>query len=185
MIHRALALLVCTCLADLAQAGPDEVTNRLMEEKVSLLDWGVFRVQLLLEKTNDLSSASVFFDWDMNQIKIMDADFTMMDQGLSDVTVAECEKWFVAVRRAGYVNEKTGKPYFGDSSLFAELFSHEGWTATINGKATEDVVKQIDQKIVLEYSIALSAENVGDVERLICTGPLLSDSFARQEVRKK
>ena len=171
--------------ANQAIGGPDEITNRLMDEGVSLLDWGILRIQMRLSSDTRISSALVSYDWENNQIMIEGSNYDNGTGKPEEDAQKECSQWFRSIRLSAMVDPDTGKPYFGEASIFARLFEHEGWEKTVDGKSTSDVATSLDGKIFLKYYVYMKADSVGDTDGLYCTAKLLEAGFSRQEDIKK
>ncbi|TCL09149.1 hypothetical protein BXY66_1194 [Shimia isoporae] len=137
-----------------ANAGPDETTRHLMNEYVTLLDWGVYRLTNRLDKM-DLGSfwATASYDWDTNQIEI---ELIQSSKGKNlENHKAECRRAIGLVRNnAGY--DPDGNLYQSmKHSIYAGLFSHTGF---VNGGITEQHTRlaDLDKKITIGTSTYFS-----------------------------
>ena len=115
-----------------AGAEPSEDIQELMDEKLSMLDWGMYRIE---QKLNQIEALTVF-----QKVKI----YTTYDQsrdkiiiGLFDrVTVptyahqAEytCEANFAAIDEE--LNVEFGKDVFDGKCVVCNFFSRNGWSQT-------------------------------------------------------
>lgn len=160
-----------------AEGGPDETTSRLMDEFVSLLDFGLLRIQLRLDEIQGISPTSVIYDWDDNKVDIFGYG---MDGSWNRERVEQaCDEWFQAVRMAGGVDPGTGKIYpIYKASFYSNMFNHFGFEKMVSGKNTSEIVVEMDQKFRLSYTWYSSSSLSGEVASIACTGPLLDTGYS-------
>lgn len=160
----------------MAQAGPDATTNFLMNDSPSMLDWGMFRMEQSLGRHIDYGAqTSVHFSFEDNQIVIR--RFRLVaDQYDPDALEIDCSEWFSTIRVGGYVDPDTGEIYTEElhNSRYADMFSHNGYTRTVAGTSSDEILPDIDKRIFLSF------QTIGprDELHLTCTGPLLDTGFS-------
>lgn len=176
-IRLVMGVSLSLALATTAHAGPDEVTDRLMDEAASLLDVGMLRLELRLAASQTIPPTYSFYDWDNNEIVIS----TVVVESEWDIERAKqgCESWFQEVRKLAYVDSTTGKIMYGyERSGFADLFTHYGYTRTINGKATSEVAAELDRKFRLSFTWLRFQAASGEINKLACTGTLIEKGYS-------
>lgn len=177
---RISALAFCSVLASQslpAQAGPDETTQRLMNEYVSLLDFGILRLQMRLDALTTIPSTYVTFDWENNTVVI--SSYSVDSEWPRDRVEQACTDWFRIIRQNAGINAGTGELYgVFTYSLFSGLFTHYGYSNTIAGKSTEEAAKILDQKYRLQFTWNSYSSTPGEVETLTCSGPLLDKGYS-------
>lgn len=68
---RIILALITAVFASTAIAGPDATTQRLLDDRPSMLDFGIMRLELHLKNHKYIShNPSVRYDWDENTITI-------------------------------------------------------------------------------------------------------------------
>lgn len=173
-------LTLCTFVASEsapAQAGPDETTSRLMNEYVSLLDFGILRLQMRLDGLTTIPSTYVTFDWENNVILV--SSYSVDSEWPRDRVEQACTDWFTSIRQNAGINAGTGKLYgVFTYSLFSGLFTHHGYSNTISGKSTEEAAKALDQKYRLQFTWNSYSTTPGEVETLTCSGPLIDKGYS-------
>ena len=128
----AFLLVLLITVSPHAVAEPSEDVQKLMDEKLSMLDWGMYRIE---QKLNQIEALTVF-----QKVKI----YTTYDQsrdkiviGLFDrVTIptyahqAEytCEANFAAIDEE--LNVELGKDIFDGKCVVCNFFSRNGWSQT-------------------------------------------------------
>jgi len=158
-------------------AGPDETTSRLMNEYASLLDFGILRLQLRLDKLTTIPPSAVSYVWDDNVILI--SSFSVDSEWPRDRVEQACTDFFFDVRANAGIDQDTGK-VFGvlDSTFFADLFNHYGYSNTIAGKSTDEFAIALDQKFQLRFTWFSYSSVPGTVRSIECSGPLLDKGYS-------
>lgn len=169
-------------VASAAYSGPDEVTDRLMDESASLFDVGMLRLELRLAEAESIPATSTYYDWEKNQIVIWSVVF---ESGWTlERATAACDGWFRQIRMLAAVNPDTGVLYpMYKRSSFAEMFSHNGFVRTINGKDTSEVAAQLDDKFSLSFSWQRTDAPVGEVSSLTCSGALTEQGYSTKTTK--
>ncbi len=149
--------------ANQAIAGPDTISNHLMSDPVSMLDFGMYRMELRLGST-----AYVRYDWDDDEIVIFNVVFGF-DGSVSDAEV-KCKRWVDEVRgMAGIID---GEPFL-ENSFFADLFAH---LAFDRKSAPDNLLLEIDKKFDLNMKVNFAMSAGGS--QITCTGPLIGKGFS-------
>jgi hypothetical protein len=151
----------------IANAEPDVVTKYLMDEPVSMMDFGIFRLdqrvrEVMASDHNAIGAAR--YEWDKN--KIILTGFSS-DKGIKTIQDAQnkCKEMVNSLRFVLGVNADTGKSIFGTSSMIDQYFSHKGYKTAAEPKGfSENLVKLVDIQ-----GIATTQ----DGEKLECHGPLM------------
>lgn len=159
----------CIFLAEPVLAGPDQTTQHLIGDSASMLDFGILRIDLLLQKDN-LGFAN--YDWDANRITVQALLFERPPTTSETENDPEkwCAEWVSRVRLTGGINTKTGEP-FGKSSFFASRFGHEGFS---RNSEPDDLLQQIDKLINLECYAAVDDKSVTVTAPLVGTGYMVA-----------
>jgi hypothetical protein len=171
----ALSVIASGLSSTQVLSGPDDTTKQLMNDSVSLLDWGILQItyfRLNGENGNPVGYAS--YDYDDDRIYIR--SYTTNDAEIdSEKVKAICGNWIDAVRVSAWVSPTEGKPLVKDYSYFASLFRHDGF---VRGELADETkrLQELDKKFHIEYFIRKSDYS----ERYRCTAPLLSIGFATQ-----
>lgn len=173
-----VATLYFCAVSGVAHSGPDEVTESLMHEYVSLLDWGVFNMNRQLDGKEGRPGAWVYFDFDSNTITIESYN-RLGEIGQNARKLQEnCRTWIEQVRRFGGIDPASGKPNLGSVSYYADQFTHSGY---ILGEieSSADRLKELDKKFRLRFLV----KTQDFVEIYECTTPLLSIGFSSRDLR--
>lgn len=150
-----------------AKAGPDASSTYLMDAPVSLMDLGVLKMNLLLEKK---VGGYASYDWDSNKIRI-GAPYEVQFISLPSLEIAEaaCAKWISDVKGAFSVDAETGKVIFFEHSTAAGFFAHDGFERK---NTPETLYSDIDNMIVLNCY-------AGDgTDRISTSSPLLAKGYS-------
>ncbi|MGE3424986.1 MAG: hypothetical protein AB7N24_23305 [Dehalococcoidia bacterium] len=165
-------LLFVMLLPAYGRAGPDSTTNYLMSDSFTLLDWGIYRMQMTLDASklfeieNTGVSRSVSYDWDRNRIVVEVLSLTESKEDEQFDAKALCNRLINAARVSLGVHPETGKPLLGGDHSFASgYFSHQGFKLK---KQPEDLRAQIDKLIELRAIVYLNLKANRE-----CNGPLL------------
>lgn len=151
-----------------ANAGPDATINHLMDDSVSMLDFGILRMNLTL-KEKDLGGATYL--WDENRIVISHI-LTLKYFGDHEAAENACAEWVKNVRRVAWIDTETGKPTFS-TSWFATYFSHNGFKRL---SAPQDLDENLD-KIFQLKCIAFTE----DGQALTVTAPLIGTGYSLEK----
>ena len=130
-------MIVCLLAAFVpqAQAEPNESANFLINDSVSLLDFGIYKLENEIKGfRNDLTirfqpphSSFVDYDWDENKIVIV---LSYGDPGNPPIKEIKSEiKVVVAALKKKFGVGPTGEPFQkGGFSSIGDYFSHRGYT---------------------------------------------------------
>jgi hypothetical protein len=151
-----LSLLSVSFYSHPANAGPDQTTDWLMDEKASIFDLGMMKLGTRLEGIEEswpagFSKPIVSYQWDEDVIKIF--VFSLLE--IKSVKVAKdgCREAFDSVRRSAGVNKENGGLLFEfNNTFFSDLFSHTGYV--VGGSKEQDQrLKALDKKFNLACSV--------------------------------
>jgi hypothetical protein len=172
-----LSISLLPFFPETALAGPDEITQPLMNDTVSMLDFGIFRLQNKIDVLEDLPLTYVGFDWERNLIVI--SGWINEGQRPASDFHSTCVDWFARVRMQAGVDPASGKLYeILSYSHFADLFSHFGFERTLSNKKPNELLAALDGKFFLELhwfgSRGLPSTGVGAT----CSGPMIDSGFS-------
>ena len=124
-IH-ATALIIT--LATQVLAEPSTNMRILMDSNVSILDWGMFKIERKLEKDGKLQQLYnldhwVTYNWENDKINIHTHTFANTTKTMEQAKV-QCKNIFETIERVFLV--KDGKDMLDDCQI-CHVFSHEGW----------------------------------------------------------
>lgn len=162
---RKLIILIGCLLAGPAWAGPDKTIQWLMDEPLSLLDYGIYKIEQGLQERfrgEDISS-SAYYDWDSNEIRAL----LFVEVKYKDVSALKEECAIALDRMRVDAGNFDGELMSGEYSDWADYFQHNGFT---RNNAPKQVLKEIDKKIMLKVVMTRHRSKTG----ISCQGPLLS-----------
>lgn len=165
---------VITCLfagivsQNSALAAPDQTTRYLINQEISLLTWGMYRIDQALNErfaSRNLSSRTTY-NYGRDTITIG------LSNGFSDSelvpTKRNCKEIVNETRRASGINPETGQPSNGSNSFFITYFGQTGYSAKSRPNHIGD---GLDRKIRIDVSLGPTDSNM---ETINCQGALLS-----------
>lgn len=115
------------------EAGPDSISQYLMDDSPSMLDYGLLRIELELD-----GNGYAEYDWDDDEILIFEIDFRFSG-GLEEAEQS-CAEWISKARILGGV---LGGSVSNGTSRYSQKFLHAGFSRT---GAPEDIAVEIDKK---------------------------------------
>ncbi|WP_297754642.1 hypothetical protein [uncultured Shimia sp.] len=176
MKSRFRTMLIAASLAATgAISGPDETTEAFMDQSVSLLDWGSFRLETALNKgVRDQNMATrVWYDFDSNTIVVGNWDGTVVPE---EEAREDCKFWFSAIRKwAGYSAD--GSLDGGNEiSRFANFYGHDGY---IRGDedSNKELLMDLDKKFRLVAHRKIKSLVISSKE-MKCSGTLYGSEVA-------
>lgn len=180
MIKTTLQAAALTCLlASTAQAEPSRVPTWLMNEPMSLFDWGMYKTDQHMRerlKAVDITFSAKYFhasaqyDWKENRIKLN----AMFTGDASAVTDAACIE-HIKKAKAAFLNYAwEAKEQIQEApGVMATLFSHEG-SYQSKGQP-KDVGEQLANIAVMEV-VMMSTSSSGFTPQSKCSSSLTSTS---------
>lgn len=164
---RKLPLLLMA-VSVISHAEPTKTTSWLIDEPMSLFDWGIYRAD---KKISDLKivshmftaqflSGSAEYEWDTNRIRLQ---VLLLGKG----TEAECLK-NLKTAKGGFLDFKweEKEQLRAAPSVFGALFSHEGGYKSKTAPA--DIGEEIAKISTLEVSILVKVSDGSLVPRAKC-----------------
>ena len=132
--------------ATTASAEPSSGVSALMERPMSMLDWGMYRLQKELEASD--SRTYVSYSWDNNEILV--SNYSGLSSKVSSMEEAKqnCDKRFAAWDIELLILD--GKEQYGFCSI-CSYFNHNGFSY----KAFDEVIKDVKERI---YYVATEGE---------------------------
>ena len=128
-----------------ALAEPSPTTAYLMEESVSLLTWGMFKVEQYILKSKMLGDNGVVveYDWDQNSINIKVYFLQGQDR-------KECDNFIKGIKEIAGINTKNnGSIPLYETSFFADYFVNNGYQRKNrpknSGKEIDNIMKIVVQ----------------------------------------
>lgn len=166
----------CLVLSHGALAGPDATANRFLSDTVSMLEWGMDRLERSLAKES-LGMPVVTYNWDRNRIEIQ-RDMRLFDEPLPANAEQLCRDWMRDIRyEAGVFTD--GRLALRDmkSSLFIRFFAHNGFYRKFGELDEVSALVALDKLIHLQMTYWGIRE--GEPALLFrCSGDLVSASVA-------
>jgi hypothetical protein len=164
----------------MAEAEPTSNMHYLMNDSVSMLDWGLFQVNHDLEGYIDIKNeikdaigfiTNVSYDWEENRIIIR-----LMLEGASSKEQAKewCKILVNKTRRIFDINPDTGKPSMEKTSTLYTCFTHTEFKRKLE---PEGLSKELDNITVIKVQ-ALIKDFKGVAT---CQAPLLGTSIMFEE----
>lgn len=151
-----------------------------MNDSVSLLDWGLFKMTLMLNEVEKKEGNEVFVDYLYDEDRIKVTGYRINDETLDSNAVHQvCDSWIKSIRiKAGLPPGRT-KPFGQDYSKFAEMFSHTGYV-NFGLEMTDKRLVELDKKFILEFLIVDSNYTA----RFRCGAPLAGEGFTTENLEK-
>lgn len=151
-----------------ASAGPDQTTRYLMNQRVSLLTWGMYRIDQSLNKRFESHSVSSHTTYNYGPNTITISLSNVFNKSELKPTKQNCKYIIDETRRAAGIKPDTGQPMNGSQSFFNNYFGQTGYTAN---SRPENLGARVDEKIRINVSLG-STE--GNLTIFRCKGNLLS-----------
>jgi len=172
-IKSVMVLLFVVFSVNVADAEPSSNMHYLMNEPVSMMDWGLLNIDRSLQADGRLSkygNTITYYDWDKNRI--------IIDMAITGATSKEqakewCRDIVSQIRTFLGINERDGKPFFSRSYLY-NYFSHEGFHKNTE---PEGLDKELDIIAIIQVRILYK----GNAESVKCEAPLLGTSIMFEE----
>ncbi len=176
-MKKLILFIIFLLLAVPIFAEPTLAIKALMDDSVSMLDWGIFKLENMLnssflaEKFN--ISIKVYYVWNSNRL-IIYADSSLSQTDQKKMSEQEGKEWCKNVVKGikfsvGIDPNTVGGRGFKGSSYLSVFFSHVGFSRT--DTATEKIAEELDN--ITEIRVLLLSDRlVEDVGILICVAPL-------------
>lgn len=178
MSNRPLLLVLGLLVASQAVADPSPEIQQLMKDKLSMLDFGLIRLQAALQeelpviyKSGSLSSIYVAdaYDPDRNKINLkISAVYTPNDKSNDKDPTTACINLIGIVKKQLATRPTTGT----DSSSWIVFFHHTGWTT--DPTLDDNLAKILPSLLRISVKIDSSSESAS------CTS-IYSDKSVRVE----
>jgi hypothetical protein len=165
-------------------SGPDDTTNYLINNSPSLMDFGIFKINVRLASnaSNNASYKATLslaeYYYDDNNIVISRSFYS--DIKYSDTKVTEiqallsCKIWISEIRIQGGVDVDTGQlDFYLENSRYADNFTHEGYSKK---NSPEDLLASIDKKIKI-YCTSFYEDDSKSMSMTL-TAPLIGNSYS-------
>lgn len=131
--------------ATLAGAEPSKEVETLMKRLITLLDWGMFKLEQALEKSiewagNEPDMFTVAYDWDSDliEIKIHRSFYSPKTWENAELS---CKADYSKVDRLFEISK--GENATNSVCIVCQAFSHGGWTTHSIRKASRKVGKKV------------------------------------------
>lgn len=170
-IVTAYAIFLTSVITAEAYAEPDKNTLYLMNEPVSLLTWGMHKIDMRLDQIFDEYDlpARTSYNYKLDRITI--------DIGIgNDVvpTKSKCRYFIKRIRIAGGIDWETGEPFNEQHWPFAYEFEQSYINNYKNTDRPDNFDKDISEKFRIKVSL-YGENSAGDKELMICHGDLLDN----------
>jgi len=140
---RLLFFIVITIFASHLRSEPSSDVRTLMEEPVSIFDWGLYRLQKMFDSST--TYALVNYDWEQNKIIIISNGIDLEKRNLTmDQTKTDCEKVFSDFDKMLLIGME-------NYCSFCGFFSHSGYSNERLRKAQETIIDRLHYRY-FDYS---------------------------------
>ena len=147
---------------------PDSTIKYLINEPVTMLDWGLHRLNNILEK-RELSAfdaaMAMNYDWETNRFKVIVA--AAFKATTEPTAKSLCKNAIGEIKQSFFVDHETGKPMVAGFSNMGSFFSHSGFKT---GETPVDVGRKLERITFVEVHVPLSQKG----QKLVCRSDLLS-----------
>lgn len=175
-----LSLLISVMVASAhpTPAAPDRFSNLLMDSSLSMMDWGIFRLeQRLSNNTSIKAPTGVHYNWDDDEIIIRAFSYDPDEEEAE--AKGKCAEWFKEVRLDAGVSEETGMLRFGSYSVFAGLFGNMSFERPRGDLTEPELLSEIDKKIKLEHTRGVASDEAS-MGLLTCRGDLIDNGLSTE-----
>lgn len=157
-IRRAVIVLCLATLAPIALAEPGRVTKSLMDEPMSIFDWGIFKLDQKLETFRQFKTVfmgeylmgSAAYDWDADRIRI---NLGFIGTG----SQAECIENLKRAKLALLNFPAEAELRTAASKAMSSFFSHEGGYQS--ARQPKDAGEVLANMTVIEATVYVIASN--------------------------
>lgn len=153
-----------------ATADPDDNAKWLINDPLTMMDFGLYRMSLALSSEPNPTGGGVSYGWNDNKIIISES----VPAGTLESIEANCSIWVAEVRALAGISGETGLPYFGGISRFSSMFAHIGFDRT---QAPADLHKAIDRMIEIECGGMSRAED-NAITYMTVRAPLIGKTYS-------
>lgn len=178
---RLQVILLLLLSITIARAEPSPIVSRLMNEPMSMLDYGLWRTELELRqffREVDRIFISSRYDWKSNRIHL-DILLYQIPQSLQKMTPEkQCQEVIDSVQDFFGVDVKTGKPVAQTKqTLLGKSFTHNGFKGFDISSA--EMFSHLDQITQLNISVNATSptgsKQHSETRLYSCSRPLVSD----------
>lgn len=172
-ITMALFLMAILLLSNITQAEPTTNIKYLMNNFVSMLDWGAYRLEIALRDIDTIKHKNAFlhvnYDQEKNRLII-----SVQDKVPSSTTELEAKKWcrevIEEIKSYLGINYRTGKPFrykMKNSDLYL-YFGHEGF---VKKSQPQDLYDELENITGIHVRTYIKGKGK-DIKGIICESPL-------------
>lgn len=149
-----LTLLIALSQVTTVKSEPSTPIQTLMDRPMSLLDWGMYRLQkILTERESWLEdwkvkpdSVNVYYDWESDEIFITINRLFKRPNSYEEAET-DCKEDFNQVDAFVYIKE--GKDTLSDFSFVGNQFTHNGW----EDSKVKDAAAKISSRFVVMINL--------------------------------
>lgn len=142
---RVIFTVFLTFFGSLSTAEPSSEVQTLMDQKLTIFDWGMFELKQDLRRAD--IDASVGYNWDENQVTIAIWNFNFSgNPNTMEQTKSDCEGFFAKIDQVLWINDGTDRTE--DYCVFCSYFSHNGWTT----QSLKEARQKIKNRLYYSYS---------------------------------
>ena len=135
--------------ATVSKAEPSTHIKTLMDQPLSMLDWGLYSVENFLEnhthwEEENKPTFSVSYDWDPDEIKIYVSRWSKKFETY-EAAEQECKFYFDKIDTSLLIRD--GKDILDDYQVYGNFFTHNGWKTDSMDNAKKNVGNRTVLKI--------------------------------------
>ena len=164
-MQKIWAMTMAICLgASISYAEPDDTVKYLMDETVTMFDFGLYQLEQQLDKEVDkklIWITKTNYNWQQNSIELLFITHNMAGIQTAAAMQKTCQT-FVDQVRADVT-----------SALYKKVFSHRGFTKTTAPKNIGDSLVANSQIVVHGY--------YKDGKKMVCRAPLKGSQISFSE----
>ncbi|MDM8522176.1 hypothetical protein QUF80_02295 [Desulfococcaceae bacterium HSG8] len=154
LIKKITVILFLLAMSELSIAGPDQTTSYLMNESVSLLDFGLYRLEEYFDTIyqKDLYITRVNYDWDDNKIIIVVRNTDSGSFGSAREAKEWCRSIICEIKGKLGIDCSTGKPLtLKKNSPLQRFFSHKSYKSKNEPEGLKSEIEMMIKVTVSTY----------------------------------
>ena len=137
---RYIFTILFITFASISSAEPSTHVQTLMDRPLSILDWGLFKLESRLQERGIDATVSYLWNDDKILIKTHDNDKNKKDHTMEQ-TQSECVKVFNSIDDVLLI--ENGDNVIGALCMVCAFFGHNGWTSKSLNTASENIKDRV------------------------------------------